>query len=31
MCQSNAKNWIRMIPKKNDGIEYSVRFNADSE
>ena len=29
MCQSSAKNWIRMMPRKNDGIEYSVRLIAD--
>ncbi len=28
MFQSSAKNWIRISPRKNDGIEYSVKLIA---
>ncbi len=27
MCQSSAKNWIRIRPRKNDGIEYSMKLS----
>ena len=26
-CQSRAKNWIRMMPRKNDGIEYRMKLS----